>query len=81
MSHRTFNVLLAVVGIYTAAVLYALPADVVSDYGLTDAQLTARAELRRELAEARMCINEYGAGVAVVRTASGQTVCVPRGGK
>ena len=37
----------------------------------------AQAEWRRELAEARMCVKQYGIGVAVVRDREGRTVCIP----
>lgn len=44
---------------------------------LSDAQRQARQQLRKELAAARMC-RETAPGAALVWTADGEAVCVPR---
>lgn len=43
-----------------------------------DAEQQAQAEFRKELAEAAMCRQEHGESM-VTHTASGETVCIPRG--
>ena len=44
----------------------------------TDAEKQAQAELRKEVAEAKMCRETHGESL-VRHTADGLTVCVPRG--
>jgi len=74
MKHRTFNVITFFALTAATVAILAMPPDAFTpDY--TDA------EVRRERAEARMCIEEHGPGVAVVRDQHNRTVCVPRGKK
>jgi len=72
--HRRINVALMALAAVGCAAIAAMPEDAFLD---ADTK-AARAELRREFAEVRMCIDEYGPGVAVVRDANNRTVCVPR---
>ena len=81
MRHRTFNLLILAGCIASTVAILAMPADAVTGYGLTDAQMHARETARKERAAAQMCIAEHGAGVAVVWTNDGRAVCVPRSWK
>ena len=64
------------VALVAACAVIALPEDAVG--GINDAGRQAIAQARRERAEARMCIREYGIGTSVVRDVNDRTVCVPR---
>ena len=72
--HRRINAGLMALAAIGCTAIAAMPEDAFLD---AETQ-AARAELRREFAEVRMCINEYGPGVAVVRDVNDRTVCVPR---
>jgi len=43
----------------------------------TDAQMAAKTELRRDLAAAELCREEFGNGATFTFTAENQLVCIP----
>lgn len=76
MTRKTIeNALLVAVAVLLMGRAYMLDADDLRDVGLTDAQLQAQQEARRERAAAQLCIKAYGPGVAPGWTADGRLTC------
>jgi hypothetical protein len=60
---------------FAGALAYMGPA--IDSKSTTDAQISAKTELRRDLAAAELCREEFGNGATFTFTASNELVCIP----
>jgi hypothetical protein len=71
------NQVLTVVYVVAIAAALAGLGPALDSNSTTDAQVTAKTELRRDLAAAELCREEFGNGATFQFTADNELVCIP----
>lgn len=71
------NQVLTVVYVVAIAAALAGLGPALDSKSTTDAQISAKTELRRDLAAAELCREEFGMGAMPTWTADNELVCVP----